>query len=121
MRNVFIATAATAVLFAAVPALAQEESGSTEAVAEDGAQTVDVQDDAEPVLDPSVADVGSPESATTETEASAPASADAQTVAASREASGELPDEVKEVIADGRYTTDDLNRAQLAALQGGES
>jgi hypothetical protein len=29
-----------------------------------------------------------------------------------------LPSQVQEAIADGRYTTDDLNRAQLAALQG---
>ena len=29
----------------------------------------------------------------------------------------ELPDEVENAISDGRYTTEDLNRAQLAALQ----
>jgi hypothetical protein len=32
-------------------------------------------------------------------------------------ANAELPDEVESAIADGRYTTEDLNRAQLAALR----
>jgi hypothetical protein len=33
------------------------------------------------------------------------------------DAAADLPDEVNAVVADGSYSTDDLNRAQLAALQ----
>jgi hypothetical protein len=34
-------------------------------------------------------------------------------------ASGELPPQVQEAIADGRYTTEDLNRAMAAAMRAG--
>jgi hypothetical protein len=34
------------------------------------------------------------------------------------QANADLPEQVQVAVADGRYTTDDLNRAQLEALRG---
>ncbi len=56
--------------------------------------------------------------------ADANAAADAPTrtaeanASASAAATTDLPQQVQVAVADGRYTTDDLNRAQLQALQG---
>lgn len=49
--------------------------------------------------------------------AAAPSATASASASAQVAASAELPDEVNAAIADGSYTTEDLNRAQLAALQ----
>ena len=60
--------------------------------------------------------------ATATAEADASADTSTQTAQANTSAMAgartDLPQQVQVAVADGRYTTDDLNRAQLEALRG---
>lgn len=139
MKKILIATVATAALVVAAPAFAQPEPAAPPANVEAPATTIEPAAEAtqEATTEATPEAVAAEAETTTEAEAQALAetpaaeitttaeagtAASAETQTASLDAQTqsqmqvELPDEVEAAIADGRYTPDDLNRAQLAAL-----
>lgn len=145
MKKILIATVATAALLVAAPAFAQPEATTqTEAETATSVTPPTLPTDQLPEVttaNPNAADtetqaeaeasVATPESerlptasgdvaaeAESATTAEAPAAAVTTRAVANGELRADLPAQVDEAIADGRYTPDDLNRDQLAALQG---
>lgn len=143
MKKVVIASVATAALALAAPAFAQTTdtvqgtvTGQAEVQTAPSTATpppVETTEEAAPLAEAATttetpvataeatteAPTMSVEAETSTQVAAAPTTGASATTETSVEAAADLPQPVQVAVADGRYTTEDLNRAQLAALQAG--
>jgi len=135
MKKMLVTTAAIAALALAAPAYAQvagDVTGTVTGQAQVQGQ-VDPQDVTDPLAEAQEALPQADATVSAETEVATPsaeaeasaematppaASAEAATaMTAQADIQEELPMQVQQTVNEGDYTTDDLNRAQLAALQ----